>query len=130
MKIIHGFPPNFAVLNQHFKIRGKPVFISYGEILYVPMKTKVPPEILEHEKVHGLRQRMMGVQAWWKEYIDDSHFRYKEELMGHRAEAKWLHDHGVNAEIAIDEVARRLSGSLYGNMVTFDAAKRDILEGL
>lgn len=127
MRIIAGFPPNFRQLHQRFNIRGKPVFITYGDVIYNPMRVSVPPEVVAHEEVHAERQLDEGVAEWWRLYLEDDEFRLQEELAGHRAEVRYVLDHGLpNAGATIDAIAARLAGPLYGHMVTFDLAKRMI----
>lgn len=122
MKIIFGFPPNYAELNARFKIRGKTVFISYADRIYSPMKVQPPPEIIAHEKVHGRRQLAIphGPAMWWKKWVDDPAFRLGEELLGHKAELAFF---GNPTNAQIDDVARRLSGPLYGNLISFRDAR-------
>jgi len=123
LKIINGFPPNYRALNARFNIRGKPVFITYGEMVYVTKPgVKLQPQDLAHEAVHSARQCAMGVNDWWALYLKDSQFRLDEEVLGHRAEVRALKDKQLATPEHIKLIAQRLSSDLYGSMVTFERA--------
>jgi hypothetical protein len=78
--------------------------------------------------VHGQRQKAIGVDVWWRLYIDDANFRLEEEVLAHRAE----YEHecrtpgadkptpGFRSRSAymLHQIANRLACRLYGNMIT------------
>lgn len=113
MKVLTLFPPNYAEINRAFKIRGKHVIFAYGDIIYNPSRIVIPPELLAHEAVHGARQNG-NPAAWWDRYITDSHFRLEEEIPAHQAE--------YQVSRQLKAIAERLSGPLYGNLISFDKA--------
>jgi hypothetical protein len=132
VKIIKGFPPNFAALKKTFGRLPSNVVFSYGDTIYAPGGQKLHPSIIAHEEAHGRRQLALGVTAWWDRYITDPAFRFEEELIGHRAE--WQHFKSQQVPLpsataqrnALDHMAKRLSGPLYGNIVGYEQAMREI----
>ena len=71
-----------------------------------------------------------GPEKWWNRYLVDKQFRFDQELEAHRVEwRKVCEDFPTNRamrQMGLREIARRLAGSLYGHMITVDAAKREI----
>lgn len=128
MKILKTFPPNYAELCDKFGIKGRTdVIFAYGDTIHYPSFHPLPRQLIVHEEVHGERQRAMGVEAWWRKYIDDVEFRFNEELIAHRAEWREfkLGPHATaTAQRRIREaIAQRLAGPLYGNMVDIGTAR-------
>lgn len=119
MDIVIDYPPNFDAIDAAFHVRGKPVLFAWGSRIYNPRGVIIPPELIAHEAVHGRRQGH-DVEGWWRRYLEDANFRLREEVEAHRAEYQWLLDHAPRRErrAALKQVAARLSGPLYGQMVT------------
>ena len=126
-------PPLYDLINQTFKIAGKPVFFAWGKFIYNPTATKIPPQLLAHEEVHGARQATypMGVLGWWVEYCRSPAFRLAEEVPAHRAEYRYLAAKSRNRQARrtnLRTVAKRLSGPLYGRMISLSKARQLIQE--
>ena len=126
---VYGVPPNFKAINDKFSVRGKPVLFCYGDKIYNPMKIVIPPELIAHEEVHSKSQLQMGVKLWWDLYIKDKLFRLEEEIEAHRAEYQYLlstQPNGLDRKAYESSFAKpiieRLSGPLYGNMITYEKA--------
>lgn len=132
MKIIKTRPPNFNEIIKVFPMAaGRGVIFAYGDTIYAPF-IEVTPELIAHENVHGHRQLKMGVEEWWKRYLEDIPFRYEEELPAHRAEFRHLCSMSGNEKwrrMHLDMVAMKLAAPLYGRMVNLKQAKQDILAG-
>jgi primosomal replication protein N len=143
-KIVKAYPPNFLELTKHFPIKGVPgVVYAYGDRIYNPSGIKILPWVLEHEKVHCMRQQetkdtysipsqqhLSGIEYWWKKYVGAVHFRLEEEVLAHRKEWSMTSDL-MNPRDRIhylDMMVDRLSGPIYGNMVYRDEARRLITE--
>lgn len=129
--IIKAYPPNFTELTRHFPIKGVPgILYAYGDRIYNPSGVKVVPWILEHEKVHCTRQLLdeqhINVEEWWSDYIYNAPFRLEEEVLAHRKEWSMTQDLiSVRDRLHyLDMMVDRLSGPIYGNMVTRDEARR------
>jgi hypothetical protein len=127
--IIVAKPPVYDRCDARFNIKGKPVLFSWGDKIFNPANVDIPRYLLAHEAVHGERQLKMGIEGWWDAYLEDEAFRFEEERMAHRAEwlaySKWCKLE--QRAPYLEAVAARLSGSLYGNMVTLDEARAAIL---
>lgn len=132
MKIVKAFPPNYRAINDAFNIRGQDVMFAYGGAIFNPRGGEVSLALQAHEAVHGARQG--GDPAgWWERYIAEPQFRLDEEILAHQAEYRW-HARQPGAErpvkgfrsystFHLNEIARRLSGPLYGGLISFAEAK-------
>lgn len=91
------------------------VVFSYGQYIYAPPGAVLPlsPHLVIHEAVHGERQLAIGVELWWRHYLENLQFRYDEELLAHRAEYQSMVKHGFPAQNALKGVAGRLASPLY-----------------
>ena len=130
MNIVIEFPPNIDNIREVFTISGKEMF-AWGDTIYNPSGNTLTKELLAHERVH-CQQQGRDIQGWWDKYLINLDFRFKQELKAHQVE------YAVNKQIEIDrnrrriylrEISKRLSSPLYGNMVTFDKAKKLIKAG-
>ena len=113
-------PPNFAELARVFPIIGKPVIFSWGDVIYNPMSARITPQLFAHEAMHQWRQRG-DVERWWRSYVDDTEFRLREEIVGHRAELRKVVEMGMNRHQRRTEakvIAKRLASSMYGNLIS------------
>lgn len=133
-KIIKAYPPNFNALSKVFPIKGQQgILYSWGDRIYNPSGLEIPPHLLVHEGVHGERQRsimsidpVVSTEMWWDHYIDDVVFRIIEEKYAHQAE--WKAYNGSAPDLYLEGMVRRLSGPLYGNMVSSNQARDMILD--
>lgn len=131
MKVIYNeTPPNFEKIVAVFPAaRKKGAIFTYGRKIYVPGGEELHPSLLEHEKIHASRQGRFPrtINQWWDEYLQDSTFRLREELLAHRREYQWWKDASrAERRIMLKQIAKRLSSELYGNIITFDQARRCI----
>lgn len=119
MKTIKAFPPNYPEIRRAFPhIRGRDIIFAYGDKIFYPSGKPLPDSLIAHETVHG--QRQAGDPAgWWKRYLVDASFRFEEELLAHRAEYR------AGGDLA--EIAKRLSGPLYGANISLDRAREMIV---
>jgi len=146
MKVVRGRPPLFDLIDQMFNIRGKPVLISWGRIIYVPTgNLDISPALMVHEQTHGDRQlfycdpgagiRLRNeerIELWWQRYIVDIDFRRDEEVLAHQAEYRHLCDHagGRNQRRRhLSILATKLSSPLYGPMMNKAAARKVLEDG-
>lgn len=132
--IIYEYPPNFdAVLKVFPEAQGRDVIFAYNRAIYNPHRVDISPSLIAHERVHLERQgsSVVEVEEWWHKYLTDVQFRFHEELLAHRAE--YFHIASTASRPVrrrtVKEIAKRLSGPLYGNMISKDRAKNMILEG-
>ena len=130
--IIHDRPPNFELIRAAFpKAEGDSVIFAYDGNIYNPSGKIIPPALIAHEEVHLRRQHQPGAgpDFWWKRYIEDSEFRYIEELHAHVAEFKMQRcsDRNFVARLMI-ATALRLVAPLYNYVppVSLQQAMKDL----
>lgn len=90
MNVVIAQPPNLAEIDRVFPTRGAGVIYAWGDTIYNPGGSVVTRSLFAHEAAHGRRQLNTfaenGVERWWRAYLDDPEFRYREEVVGHAAE--------------------------------------------
>lgn len=129
-QVIFERPPMFDEIDAKFHVRGKPVIFSWGDRIYNPERVEISAALMAHEAVHGERQRRASIEVWWRQYLESPDFRLCEEIPAHAAELKHLLDSGANRHQrrgALKAVVSRLSGPLYGGMITPAKAREAIL---
>lgn len=139
MKIVRDYPPNIDAIHALFRTKMKPgVVYCWGNVIFNPMPLG-PPDflpvwIIKHEEVHCKQQHDFGsIDAWWDKYLAEPEFRFKQELPAHQAEyrafcsaTREFNNNKASANKcrdALHQMAKRLSGSLYGNIVSLEQAK-------
>lgn len=134
MKVIKAYPPNFAQIAAAFPVKGVPgIIYAYGDRIYAPdAKGPLSPWIMAHEEIHGAQQRTQegwDVPKWWDRYTESPTFRLEQEIPAHRAEwaAFAKNFSGYVANYYLDQIAARLSGPLYGNLISKDRAIEEIV---
>lgn len=135
MRVVVGFPPNYAALVKAFpSARSGGTIFCYGDTIFNPGRGLITPSLQAHEQVHSVRQFAMGIDAWWDRYIADVQFRFDEELIAHQAEFAKVKDGPPMLSVtqqrrALAHIAGRLAGQLYGNIVSLQDAQRMVLTG-
>ena len=136
MNIVIAKPPIYDFICEHFPIRNvKGIWFCWGDKIFNPDNKPIPPPIMAHEKVHSLRQSDK-IEGWWLRYCVDKEFRLAEELVAHRAEFAWhaaqanakdpMPGYRTIADFHLTKIAQRLSGPIYGSMISTSAARRMI----
>lgn len=147
MKIVVALPPNIDELDHVFGVRKmletRAVWFCWGDTIYNPRDTVIPPETIAHERIHSAQQRMeaagqAGIERWWGKYIGDPAFRLAQEVHAHAAEFEYVARRSINdrapkgfrsaREWHLAQIALRLASPLYGGLVTLSEAKRLILK--
>lgn len=129
MKIVNELPPNIDAIRKVFTLRGNEIF-AYGDTIYNPGGGKIPPWLIAHEEIHRAQQAEFGgPDEWWRKYLIDPRWRIEQELDAHRAEYTiyCIHFRLRNQRRKfLTLLARRLSGPLYGRLISFENAKKAI----
>lgn len=127
MKMVKAYPPNFAKIREAFPTASRMhgVIFCYGDTVYNPGGVTLYEPILAHEAVHS-RQQGKSPEAWWDRYIAEPKFRFDQELEAHREEYQVAGRSLTRNQRRqlLRGLAHRLSGPLYGKMVTKDEASR------
>lgn len=131
MRVVTALPPMFAEIDAAFDVADKPVIFAWGDAIYNPLGAGISPELMAHEAVHGARQN--GDPAgWWRRYIAEPAFRLAEEVPAHQAEYQAFCEGNANGHLRnarrlfLRGLASRLSGPLYGRLISFEDARRAI----
>ncbi len=72
------------------------------------------------------------ITAWWDQYLGNKEFRFSEELVAHQEEWRVIRETVPSRQQRRQQlgyITSRLSGSLYGNLVSRIEAKRLITRG-
>lgn len=129
MKLIVMRPPMFDAIDKKFGVAGQKVIFCWGDTIYNPEGVFVTAELQAHEYVHSQRQAGHP-EPWWLRYIDDAEFRLVEEIPAHQMEYRAYCDtHKDRNDIAryLHGVASRLSGPLYGGLISFPVARNLVM---
>ena len=135
MNITVAIPPIFKEIVAVFPEAIKPgVLFCFGDTIYNPSGIKIPNWLVAHENVHRKQQAVHpGVTCgWWLDYLNDPKFRFDQELPAHIEEYKQfrIDNRGRNVRrLYLRLVAERLSGPLYGRMMTYTEARKLIKIG-
>lgn len=127
IKISHEKPPIFDTLVERFGIRWENVVITYGDTVH--SKEPQPDEIIAHEKVHVQQQLAMGVEEWWRRYLEDPEFRKSQEAPAYQRQWQFIKTHEKNRERAFKrklKITQDFSGAMYGHICSFQEATKII----
>ena len=113
--IKHEFPPNIEAIRKRFPLTGNEIF-AYDKVIYHPGGGHLTAPLIAHETIH-FQQQGDDPDGWWKRYIIDDAFRYKQELEAHREEFRIfckLHRRKDFQWKYLDRLVRRLRSPVYG----------------
>jgi hypothetical protein len=134
MQTVIAYPPNFEAIVAAFpNATQRGVLFAYGSRIFNPSGVDIPPQFLAHESVHEQQHSDIGgPEGWWDRYIDDVEFRASQEVPAHAREYRVYcdieRDRNRRAK-ALHAIAVRLSGPLYGKVMTFGEARSKLLMG-
>lgn len=100
------------------------VIFTYGELI-TTYHGEMTEDFIPHEMTHVRQQAEYpgGKDAWWQRYLEDDKFRLEQELEAYRNQYQWLLKNPlVNKQERFENLkwyAVSLSGSMYGNIVSF-----------
>ena len=100
------------------------IVYAYDDIIYNPDNIEIPYDLLEHETTHLRRQHENGAtpESWWRDYLNEPIFRLREETEAYKAQYRAIKDKVLNRSRRhreLNELAKKLSSPLYGNLVSF-----------
>ena len=123
-------PQIYETLHKIFGVEwDNGVIITYGDTVYCKFDLGWDKRV--HEAVHVRQQKEMGAEAWWNRYLEDTEFRLSQELEAYKEEVKFLRQNIKDRNQlfrAIRQVSLDLSGSMYGNIISYGEAFK-ILNG-
>ena len=122
-------PPIWNDICFAFGIIPQKVLFTYGDTIYNPDNVKIPDDIIEHEKVHMEQQNhnVNDAALWWGKFLRDPAFRVDQEskayAVQYRFVCKFVTDRNQRFNFRM-ELARLLSGPLYGNSISQKDAEK------
>lgn len=124
MKIKNELPPNYDEIKKYFPSAdfNKGTLFTYGDTCYCQ---SITPDLVVHEETHVKQQ--LDPKAWWDRYFTDIQFRLSQEVEAYRNQWQWIKKNikDRNSRFRLlSRICMDLSGTLYGNIVSFDEAKR------
>ena len=126
MQIKKEYPPNINDITAKFPLTLDVVF-TYGDTIYSPAGVELPKHLFVHEQTHSKQQLAMGVEVWWKKYIEDENFRLGQEIEAYANQYKQFCKDKKSIErqyLFLDLISKDLSSPLYGNLVDYTTAKQ------
>ena len=129
--IIKSVPPIFAKLKKQFGVNWDDgICVAYGDKIYT--KYDIAPDVLIHEEVHLQQQKEIGVEKWWNLYLNNKNFRMNQEIEAHKKQAEFLLNLLQGSRTAgkryaswkLGQMAKDLSGPMYGRMMTLKEANK------
>jgi hypothetical protein len=129
MRIVNGKPPIYDRAAEVFPLTGGEIF-CWGDTIYNPDGEYIPPELIEHEKVHR-KQQGRDIEGWWEKYFEDKEFRLEQEMEAHKVEYRTFclrhKDRNSRAKYLL-VISQRLASPMYGELLTVPEAARQIKE--
>ena len=128
IKIVNDYPPNIDQIRTFLNAPEENIF-CYGNHIYVPSGKEIPPDIIEHERIHAHRQTegLQTPQTWWNRYLTDKEFRKEEELIAYAHQYNFIKEtypHKAHQE-ALFELAKNLR-DLYNLVISLPEAESKI----
>lgn len=126
-KIINTYPPNIEEIRKNFTLK-RGIIFTYGDKLYVPDGGEIDDALMKHEETHTIQQGD-NPDRWWKLYFLDKKFRLNQELEAYRNQYKFAVENYNRPACRrlLAQISKDLSGEMYGNIITKDKAKEEII---
>lgn len=128
MKIVNEYPPNYLLIKNALNLKDHKPLFSYGGVIYNPHERNVTPDLEIHEQVHAVQQGT-DPDKWWDKYLLDPVFRLEQEVEAYGTQYVFFKQHAKNGRLTQwlkGKMAEALSSSLYGNIITHNAAESRI----
>jgi hypothetical protein len=130
LQVVKGLPPNIDQIRATLPGADlRTALFCYGNVVYSVQGGKLSAPLRAHEAVHSVRQGS-DPAGWWRKYLADPEFRLAEEVPAHQAEYTEFCKNEMRDKARFSflvNCAQRLSGPLYGSLITFTEARRMIL---
>ena len=119
-------PPVWDKLVKAFGVEWGTICVAYDKDIYCGDKANLSTDVIVHESVHLARQEKDPVQ-WWENYMKNKEFRFAEELIAYHTQYDYLKNNVKDRNRLaryLFNLARDLSGPMYGNVVSYSEAMR------
>lgn len=124
-------PPVYERAKKEWGVDFSTAIFTYGDTIH--SRNPLSDDLLAHELVHVARQTETGKDEWWDRYFTDPKFRLMEEVMAYQAQYSHLKQTVPDRNrlaVYLAQLARTLSGSMYGNIISYGEAIAMIRNGL
>lgn len=135
-EILNERPPIYeAVIAAGLRFNPRSVLFAYDGKIWNPGGQEVPTDVIAHEGVHLAQQKAYpgGCDAWWGRYLTDAYFRIEQEAEAYATQyafiCGYVKDRNQRSRV-LQDLARFLSGPMYGNTVSHSAAVKLIKDQL
>lgn len=132
MKILLQKPPNYEAVATFFNLPpDKAVFFTYGDTVYNPSLVRMTEDLIRHEETHVEQQHADPEVAkeWWARYLKDPVWRIEQEAEAYGAQYAFacqrIKDRNQRDRY-LREIAKHLSGPVYGNAISHMEAMKII----
>lgn len=127
MKICKDFPPNYTEIKEAFNPSPEVVY-TYGDVIYSPLFTELPADLIAHEEVHSRQQ--IDPKEWWNKYLKDKDFRVEQEAEAYHVQYEaFKKKHGwTKWRRFLEAIAKDFSGPIYGDSISYEDAIKKIIE--
>lgn len=119
-------PPVYDECVKRFGVNWKRgVIFTYGNTIHC--RYTISEQKIAHELTHVTQQKIIGTETWWQRYFNDVDFRLSQELEAYENEVRWVRSNIINRRLqqqTLEEIVFDLSGSMYGNIITREEAKK------
>ena len=107
------------------------VAFTYGDTIH--SKNEPYADLVAHEEVHERQQLRITPELWWDRFFTSVEFRLDQELEAYRVQFKFIKKHVKDRNRQakhLDFFAKSLSGTMYGNMISYREASKLIRNGI
>jgi hypothetical protein len=121
-----GYPPNIEEIKKAFKLDGRNVIFTYGDVIFNPGSNMIDLALMAHEQTHSIQQDGKP-EKWWERYLKDKEFRLSQELHAYQVQYRYyckeVKDRNQRYRF-LTKIAGDLSSELYGNIISKSEAIR------
>lgn len=121
-------PPIWEEAQKAFNFEDdKPIFFSFGNIIYNPNNAHLSADLLRHEETH-MEQQMHSPEVamiWWRRYIADPVFRMEQEGEAFGAQYAFICQSVKDPNYRYKNLvalAQAMSAPLYGGVISVNEA--------
>lgn len=129
VEILNERPPIYEqVLSSGLAFNPNSVLFAYDGKIWNPSGEELATHLIAHESVHLKQQEEFGgTDEWWGRYLIDPLFRIDQEVEAYATQyafiCGYVKDRNQRSRVLTD-LARYLSGPMYGNAITLAGAKK------
>lgn len=131
-EILNERPPIWdKVIEAGLRFNPESVLFAYDGKIWNPSGSELASHLIAHEAVHLAQQDAYqgGMDAWWGRYIVDPYFRIDQEVEAYATQyafiCGYVKDRNQRSRV-LGDLARYLSGPMYGEIISHAAAMRMI----